>query len=99
MKTVADLMTLRRVIEEKNKVGGVIPASTAIDLIDQAIEDRKTINRWFGFLKLMAKRSSWGEQINELLDAYLFGTESKEVQAAAKRYAEMTQLHDRSINR
>lgn len=97
MKTTAQLQELKAQVQSRSNVRGiaVLTPEQALEIIDQAIADRQIINRWFGFLTLMARRSSWKEQIQSLLDDYLYGTESKEVQQAAQRYVEMQQLHQK----
>lgn len=100
MHTIHELNTLRNLVEARKHIHGVqaLAPAAILEIIDQAIADRTTINKWFGFLKLMASRSSWGEKINEVLNEYLFGTENKAVQIAAKRYVETVKLHERGIN-
>jgi hypothetical protein len=98
MKTVDELRRLKELVIRR-KQGGITPAVDVQDMltvIDQAIADRQTINRWYGFLSLMAKRSSWGDKINEVLDEYRFGTADANVREAARRYMELTRLHDGS---
>lgn len=95
MKTLAELNALKRQITERSQLTAVPALShkDALELVEQAIADRATLNRWFGFLRFMAGRSSWASQINDMLDEYLYGTSNKDVQAAAQHYAELTRLH------
>lgn len=101
MLSIAELNGLKTQIESRQQIRAisVLSPEQALALVNQAIDDRKTINRWFGFLKLMASRSSWRDAINDLLDSYLYGTEDKSVQLAAQRYNKLAALHDRSINK
>lgn len=97
MLSIAELTALKTQVESRREMRGiaVLTPEQALLIINQAIDDRKTINRWFGFLKLMAGRSSWSEQIQALLDDYLYGTEDEKVKKAAQQYLERTKLHNR----
>ncbi len=96
--SIAELQGLKTQIEARKQVKAlsVLTADQALALVEQAIEDRRVINRWFGFLKLMAERSSWSEQIKSLLNDYLYGTEDVKVQEAAQRYIERAKLHEKT---
>lgn len=98
MKTVTELEALKVKLQGYSKINGAITIQTPemMALLDQAIADRKIINRWYGFLKMMAQRSSWASQINSMLDDYMFGTEDEKVQQAAMEYLERVRLHNRS---
>lgn len=88
MKTISELAALRNQLTSGRPLQVMITTDEVINIINQAIDDRKTLNRWFGFMRLMAQRSSWGAKINELLDEYMYGTTDPKVIAAAKRYIE-----------
>lgn len=98
MKSVSTLQELRRRVLSASLHTQMTP-NDIVELIDQAIEDRQTINRWFGFLRLMGQRSSWSGQINDLLNEYLYGTADKTIQDAAQRYLDRIKLHDRTLNK
>lgn len=97
MLQINDLQALRKAAEYRKNKGfsTVLSPEEVLAVIDQAIEDRSTINRWYGFLKLMAQRSSWRNQIQSLLDDYLYGTADESVKKAAQTYLERSKLHNR----
>jgi hypothetical protein len=96
MKTLTELHAIRSRVTDRSRTKGiaVLTPNEALDLIDSAIADRMVINRWFGFLKMMAQRSSWSSQINDLLDEYLYGTDDPKLLAAVKRYLARAAQHN-----
>lgn len=97
MRTLAELQALKQQIEERIFHTGlqVLVSADALTLVEQAIADRATIGKWYNFMHLMSKKSSWGAQIMRLLDEYFYGTTDERVREAAKHYLEYTRLHER----
>lgn len=61
-------------------------------LLQQALDQQATINKWYGFMTLMAKYSSWKDKIQAHLDEYNYGTTDKRVIDAALHYIERLKL-------
>jgi len=99
MKTVAELKQMRDNIANSNDHAVVVVAKTDIlALIDQTIEQQTIINRWFGFMRYMAQRSSWSRQIGIVLNEYLYGTSDADVKNAAQHYLQRLKIHGLSVD-
>lgn len=95
MKTIRELRQLKEAVT--NSIWPYPTHSAYIEfiaVIDQAIEQQETINTWYEFMSIMATRSSWGEQIQSLLDKYLYGTNDETTIKAIKRYLDTSRSLD-----
>lgn len=65
--------------------GRTMSLDLQIQLLDQAIEQQKVINRWYGLLVLIGRSSSsWATRVNTILNDYLFETISPDAINALK---------------
>jgi hypothetical protein len=94
MKTFQELNQLKDAIAGQDDGMIVINGAEVLELIEQVAEQQKVINRWFGFMKFMALRSTWARQINVILNEYLYGTNDAAAIEAAKLYAKRMKMHN-----
>lgn len=97
MKTLQELNQLKDAIAGQDDDMIVINGAEVIALVNQIQEQQKIINRWFGFMRFMAQRSTWRDKINIVLNDYLYGTNDPIAIQAAKLYAQRLKAHNMSI--
>lgn len=98
MKTTQELNQLKDAIAGQDDDMIVINGAEVISLINQIQAQQKIINRWFGFMRFMAQRSTWGKKIDIVLNEYLYGTNDPIAIQAAKLYAQRLKSHNLSID-